>query len=457
MKKSRTVFVCAQCGAESSRWNGQCMQCGAWNTMNEEIRSPKAAEHVPVFSETPVRAVPLADLPTEEEERLAIGNDEWDRAVGGGIVSGSLLLLGGDPGIGKSTLILQVAAALGRRGHKVLYASGEESAAQIGMRARRLAIAGEKTYLLATTDLARIIDSAREITPEVLIIDSIQTMVTANNEGIAGSISQVKECTETILRFAKETGTAVMIIGHVTKEGNIAGPRMLEHMVDTVLYLEGEKEQPLRMLRAVKNRFGDTAESGVFVMQEKGLRAVADFSRLMLSERSHEQIGTMVFPGMEGIRPVLVEVQALTNRMFYGSARRTAIGYDYNRLALLLAVLEKKAGVATADDDVYVNVVGGIKINDPGIDLAVALAIVSVARGAALPGDWAAMGEISLTGEVRRVRRVEKRLTELTKMGFRKVLLPQSDYLRLKDKVTGISLAGIAHVRDAVQMLTIGK
>ncbi len=455
MKKSKTVFVCAECGAESSRWNGQCMQCGAWNTLNEQTVSAKQVATLPLFSSEPITAIPLADVPMQEAGRLAVGNEEWDRAVGGGIVPGSLLLLGGDPGIGKSTLILQVASALGQSGQAVLYASGEESAAQIGMRSRRLQVATDNTYLLATTDLARILDSAREISPKVLIIDSIQTMVTAGNDGMAGSISQVKECTGTILRFAKETGTSVIIIGHVTKEGNIAGPRMLEHMVDTVLYLEGEKEQSLRILRAVKNRFGDTAESGVFIMKEKGLQAVADFSRLMLSERSHEQIGTTVFPGMEGVRPVLMEVQALTNRMFYSSARRTAIGYDYNRLALLLAVLEKKAGMALANDDVYINVVGGMKINDPSIDLAVALAIVSVQSGTPLPGDWAAMGEISLTGEVRRVRQVEKRLTELTKMGFSRALVPQSDYARLHDKVKGISLIGIGSIRDAVRMLTM--
>ena len=457
MKKSKMIFVCASCGAESSRWNGQCLQCGAWNTMNEKQVTMRKSETLLPFGAEAVALIPLADAPIQEAKRIVIGNPEWDRAVGGGIVPGSLLLIGGDPGIGKSTLVLQVASALGAVGRKVLYASGEESAAQIGMRAKRLQISTRNTYLLATTDLNRILDSAHEILPDILIIDSIQTMVSVDNDGIAGSISQVKECTGTILRFAKETGTSVMIIGHVTKEGNIAGPRMLEHMVDTVLYLEGEKEQPLRILRAVKNRFGDTAESGVFVMKENGMQAVADFSRLMLSERSDEQVGTVVFPGMDGIRPVLVEVQALTNHMFYGSARRTAIGYDYNRLSLLLAVLEKKAEIALANEDVYINVVGGIKINDPGIDLAVAMAIVSVQAGVPLPREWAVVGEIGLAGDVRRVNRVEKRVAELTKMGFQKVLIPQSDYIRLKDKVQGIHLSGVANIRDAVRMLTISK
>lgn len=342
MAKTKSIFYCMECGSETGRWMGQCSVCGAWNTMVEKIiTSHKTGRSKQVINDTiPIQISKIEDKKTD---RIYIKNDEWNRTLGGGLVKGSLVLLGGDPGVGKSTLVLQVAAEIAKQG-KVLYASGEESAAQIRLRANRLNIHEDNCFIYAATDLTQVLEHAKEMIPELLIIDSIQTMYVDTVQGAPGSIAQVKESTAHLLRFAKESDIPIIIVGHVTKDGNIAGPRMLEHMVDTVLYLEGDPGYPLRVLRAVKNRFGNTAESGVFIMESTGLCEVTDLSKLLLSERSRDQVGTIVFAGMEGIRPLLVEVQALTNRTYYGTARRTAIGYDYNRLSIVLAVLEKKQG-----------------------------------------------------------------------------------------------------------------
>lgn len=450
MAKNKTVFYCTECGAQTLRWSGQCMQCGAWNTLEERVVSAKTSHTVKATSDT--RALRFSEVNADATRRWPIGDREWDRTLGGGIVPGSLILLGGDPGVGKSTLILQVAAALAKS-HSVLYASGEESASQVLLRAQRLGIPTGNCYLLSMTDLEQVLDEAKRLETDILVIDSIQTMQMSDADGIVGSVSQVKECTQALLHFAKESGTAVIIIGHVTKEGNIAGPRLLEHMVDTVLYLEGEAGHPLRILRAAKNRFGDTAESGVFSMQREGLSAISDLSRMLLADRSEAQIGTVVFAGLEGIRPLLAEVQALTNPTAFGYAKRTAVGYDQNRLTVLLAVLAKHAGVGVAEQDVYVNVAGGLRITEPAIDLAVALAIFSVLHNSPVSPQTAAIGEVGLTGDVRRVPQIEKRLQELSKMGFKTVYLPAANYTALKEVPDHLQLVPLKHLRELRQRI----
>mgnify|MGYP000848520708 FL=1 len=450
MAKNKTVFYCTECGAQTLRWSGQCMQCGAWNTLEERVVSAKTSHTVKATSDT--RALRFSEVNADATRRWPIGDREWDRTLGGGIVPGSLILLGGDPGVGKSTLILQVAAVLAES-HSVLYASGEESASQVLLRAQRLGIPTDNCYLLSMTDLEQVLAEAKRLETDVLVIDSIQTMQMSDADGIVGSVSQVKECTQALLHFAKETGTAVIIIGHVTKEGNIAGPRLLEHMVDTVLYLEGEAGHPLRVLRAAKNRFGDTAESGVFSMQTDGLAAVSDLSRMLLADRSEAQIGTVVFAGLEGIRPLLAEVQALTNPTAFGYAKRTAVGYDQNRLTVLLAVLAKHAEVGVTEQDVYVNVAGGLRITEPAIDLAVALAIFSVLYNIPVSPQTAAIGEIGLTGDVRRVPQIGKRLQELSKMGFKTVFLPAANYAALKEKPDHLQLVPLKHLRELRQKI----
>lgn len=450
MTKNKTVFYCTECGAQTLRWSGQCMQCGAWNTLEERVVSAKTSHTVKATSDT--RALRFSEVNADATRRWPIGDREWDRTLGGGIVPGSLILLGGDPGVGKSTLILQVATTLAES-HSVLYASGEESASQVLLRAQRLGIPTGNCYLLSMTDLEQVLAEAKRLETDILVIDSIQTMQMSDADGIVGSVSQVKECTQVLLHFAKESGTAVIIIGHVTKEGNIAGPRLLEHMVDTVLYLEGEAGHPLRILRAAKNRFGDTAESGVFSMQREGLSAVSDLSRMLLADRSEAQIGTVVFAGLEGIRPLLAEVQALTNPTAFGYAKRTAVGYDQNRLTVLLAVLAKHAGVGVTEQDVYVNVAGGLRITEPAIDLAVALAIFSVLYNSPVSPQTAAIGEVGLTGDVRRVPQIEKRLQELSKMGFKTVYLPAANYTALKETPDHLQLVPLKHLRELRQRI----
>ncbi|MBS6028744.1 MAG: DNA repair protein RadA [Negativicoccus succinicivorans] len=450
MAKNKTVFYCTECGAQTLRWSGQCMQCGAWNTLEERVVNTKNSHSVNTSPDT--RALRFSEVDVDATRRWPIGDREWDRTLGGGIVPGSLILLGGDPGVGKSTLILQVATTLAES-HSVLYASGEESASQVLLRAQRLGIPTGNCYLLSMTDLEQVLAEAKRLETDILVIDSIQTMQMSDADGIVGSVSQVKECTQALLHFAKESGTAVIIIGHVTKEGNIAGPRLLEHMVDTVLYLEGEAGHPLRVLRAAKNRFGDTAESGVFSMQREGLSAVSDLSRMLLADRSEAQIGTVVFAGLEGIRPLLAEVQALTNPTAFGYAKRTAVGYDQNRLTVLLAVLAKHAGVGVAEQDVYVNVAGGLRITEPAIDLAVALAIFSVLYNSPVSPQTAAIGEVGLTGDVRRVPQIEKRLQELSKMGFQTVFLPAANYAALKEKPDHLQLVPLKHLRELRQRI----
>ncbi|OQB20547.1 MAG: hypothetical protein BWY11_02303 [Firmicutes bacterium ADurb.Bin182] len=439
MAKTKTVFVCGECGYESSKWIGKCPSCGSWNTMIEESTVQLSRSDVS-------HAVPLRLVSEHSAERISTRIDELDRVLGGGIVAGSAILLGGDPGIGKSTLLMQAAAALCEKG-KVLYVTGEESAAQLKMRAKRLGI-GDDMFILAQTDLSAVEDECGRLKPQFVIIDSIQTMYCPELTSAAGSVSQVREATQVLTRYAKSTGSSVFIVGHVTKEGAIAGPRVLEHMVDTVLYFEGDRHDAFRLLRAVKNRFGSTNEIGVFEMRDTGMAEVKDPSMLFLSGKT--AAGCAVTCAMEGTRPMLAEVQALINLTAFGNPRRMATGLDLNRLVLLLAVLEKKAGLKLSDKDVYANVVGGLKLEERAGDLAVALSIASCLSDIPLPKGFAVFGEISLTGEVRSISRLEKRVQECVRLGFVNIMLPKAEPL---PQIKGAKLIPVSDVNDAVLLL----
>ena len=439
MAKIKSVYICSQCGYESPKWYGKCPTCGEWNTMEEEIKeSVKAAPAVRRKVASAVSSpYSITEITTDNEHRYDTGCGELNRVLGGGIVKGSLILLGGDPGIGKSTIVLDASMKFSENGIKVLYVSGEESEAQTAMRAKRLGGSGSGLLIMTATDLAVILAQAQEVKPALLVIDSIQTMYNAEFETAAGSVGQVRECTAKLLRFAKSTGIAVLIIGHVTKEGNIAGPRLLEHMVDVVLQFEGERSYAFRVLRALKNRFGSTNESGIFSMEESGLKEVANPSGLFLEKRASAVPGSVVCACLEGNRPLLVEMQALVARTPYGMPRRTAVGFDYNRVNMLLAILEKRLGMDFGTQDVYVNVVGGARVTEPAADLAVIAAIVSSYRNKPVMPGILAVGEVGLTGEVRRVGFVERRIKEAQNLGFQKFVTPTGN-LSAKSLPTGI-------------------
>ena len=433
MPKTRTKFVCQECGYEAPRWSGRCPECQQWNTLVETVDQrpgPTAARSVSL-------AVPesISRIPTEGFARLPVPVDEFNRTLGGGIVPGSVILIGGDPGIGKSTLLLQISGLLAGNGKPTLYVSGEESTQQIKMRARRLNIAQEQLYILSETSLNHILDQVDRLQPQLVVVDSIQSVYLDELDSSAGSISQVRECGAALLRMAKADNVPVFIVGHVTKQGAIAGPRVLEHMVDTVLYLEGERFHLYRILRSVKNRFGSTNEVGIFEMQEQGLVEVKNPSEAFLSERLPSAAGSVVAVTMEGTRPLLVEIQALTSATSSGLPRRTANGIDFNRLLLLVAVLSKRVGLKLGSQDVFVNVVGGMRINEPAADLGVAAAIASSFRGVPIPDDCVMIGEIGLSGELRSVGQAEKRLREAEKLGFRRCIVPRS--LRLGRRTAG--------------------
>ncbi len=440
MAKERTLFVCGECGYETGKWMGKCPGCGSWNTMVE-------ATAVAVRSGAqPVHAQPLAAIQAQDVGRTGTGMEELDRVLGGGLAPGMVVLLGGDPGIGKSTLLMQAADHIARK-KRVLYVSGEESPGQIKLRADRLGIQNDM-QLLAETDLAAIEGEARRLKSQCIIIDSIQTICSADLPGAAGSVSQVREATGQLTRYAKQSGAAMLIVGHVTKDGAIAGPRILEHMVDTVLYFEGERHADLRLLRAVKNRFGSTNEIGVFEMCDCGMRQVKDPSRLFLS--GQHLPGCAVTCAMEGTRPMLAEVQALLSPSVFGSPRRTAAGIDAGRLALLLAVLEQKARLRLSDRDVYLNVVGGLKLLERAVDLGVALCVASCLKEKPLPQGTAAIGEVGLTGEVRTVSQMEKRLRECARLGFCQVIVPRGDKL---PALEGVTYVPVRNVAEAVAIL----
>jgi len=419
MAKAKSVFFCQNCGAESSKWMGRCPQCGEWNTLVEEII--KETKH----SRTPSRGIgnqttkptALPDIEISSIARVSTTFGEIDRVLGGGIVPGALMLLGGDPGIGKSTLLLQVSQKVADTVGTVLYASGEESQLQLKLRAERLHINSERLQVIADTDC------------------------------------QVRECTSRLLRFCKERNIPTVIIGHVTKEGNIAGPRMLEHMVDVVLYFEGERSYQFRILRSIKNRFGSTSETGIFAMVEEGLQELSNPSASLLAERSDEESGSAVMIYLEGVRPILVEVQSLVVTTAFGMPRRTAIGYDLNRLIVLLAVLEKRCGFTLGNKDVYVNVIGGLKVNEPACDLSMAVAIVSNLKNRIVPTDMVILGEVGLTGNVRSIPRIEQRINEAKKLGFKKFIIPEGNYKQIKDNDSSIKIRGVKSIQEAMQLV----
>lgn len=448
MAKVKTVFICQECGYESPKWLGRCTGCGTWNSMIEEKVSSKRTEKS-LYQLPDVQAVSITEVKTSKQPRYHTGLKELDRVLGGGLVPGSLILVGGDPGIGKSTLLLQVAYQLAQQNRTVLYVTGEESLEQVRMRAERLEALHQGLQVVSETELFRIEKLVEQIKPELTIIDSIQTMYHADITSAPGSVAQVRECTGYLMRLAKEKRSAVMIVGHVTKTGAIAGPRMLEHMVDSVLYFEGERNHSYRILRAVKNRFGSTNEIGVFEMKEQGLEEVANPSELFLSERPIGVPGTAVAASIEGTRPVLVELQALVASTNFAAPKRMATGVDPHRVTMLIAVLEKRLGLILQNKDVYLNAVGGVRLDEPAVDLAIIVSLASSFREVSTDAHDLFIGEIGLTGEVRGVSRVEQRLKEAKQMGFRRIILPDKNVKRFYDDI-GIQLIGVSTVEEAL-------
>jgi DNA repair protein RadA/Sms len=454
MAKDRTVFVCSDCGHEESRWLGKCPGCGSWNTLVEEVRTAseaKGARRERGGSEP----VSLARIATSGEDRALTGLPEMDRVLGGGVVEGSLVLVGGDPGIGKSTLLLQVCQTLRTKTGTSLYVTGEESLKQVKMRADRLGVDRESIELLAEIDFGVISEAILRRKPSLAVIDSIQTMVDDRLSSAPGSVSQVRDVTAGLASIAKTTGTAIMIVGHVTKEGAIAGPRVLEHMVDTVLYFEGERHMNYRILRAVKNRFGSTNEIGLFEMRDEGLVCVDNASAYLLSSRRDPAPGSVIVSSVEGTRPLLVEAQALVCPTSYAVPRRVAAGFDYNRVSLLLAVLEKKAGVPLHSFDAYVSVVGGLRIDEPACDLGILAAVASSHRNLPVDPSTVVIGEVGLTGEIRPVSQIDKRLAEAVRIGFKRAVLPEADLERAKKLKLGadFALSGASNISQALDLL----
>jgi DNA repair protein RadA/Sms len=450
-KKAKVQFECQTCGYISPKYLGRCPNCGQWNTMTEEIIQDTSDRRTRV-SLTGKKTQPqrLAEVVPKKEPRVKTKMMELNRVLGGGVVPGSMVLIGGDPGIGKSTLLLQVSQQLAEIGGKVLYVSGEESAEQIKMRAERLSAIDTEFYLYAETDMHEIARAIENLKPDYVIIDSIQTMTQPDVTSVAGSVSQVRETTAELLKIAKTNGIAIFIVGHVTKEGSIAGPRMLEHMVDTVLYFEGEKHHTFRILRAVKNRFGSTNEIGIFEMREHGLEEVANPSQVFLEERLADATGSAIVVAMEGTRPILVEVQALVTPTMFGNAKRTTTGLDFNRVSLIMAVLEKRAGLLLQNQDAYLKAAGGVKINEPAIDLAVAVSIASSYKETGTNPTECFIGEIGLTGEIRRVSSIEQRVREAQKLGFTKVYLPKNN-LGGWEPPKGIEIIGVATIGETLR------
>ncbi len=447
--KVQTKYICQACGYESPRWIGKCPNCSQWNTFQEEVAQKVSARKT--VKQTQLQAVPLDEIIIDEGQRIQTTNSEFDRVLGGGIVLGSVILLGGDPGVGKSTLMMQLAGQL--QNYVVLYISGEESAKQIKLRAERLGMKGQKKLLLFTeTNIDVINEVIEQSPPDILIVDSIQTMYRPMFESTPGTLGQIRECTSAFVKIAKTKSIPVFLIGHVTKEGVIAGPKVIEHMVDTVLQFEGERHYSYRILRALKNRFGSTNEIGVFEMRESGLTEVPNPSEVFLSERASGTSGSTVVASIEGTRPILVEVQALVTPTSYGTPQRNATGIDLRRLALLIAVLEKRVGVLLGGSDVFVNIAGGLRIDEPAIDLGVAVSIVSSLRDKTIDSQSAVVGEIGLSGEVRTVSQMEKRIQEAEKLGFKKIVVPQNG-LKGVLKNLEIEIIGVERVEEAVNVL----
>lgn len=453
MSKKKTKFMCKSCGYESPKWMGRCPGCGEWNTMNEEVEvvskgSRGAFQHT---ENTRQKAMPINAIETADEPRVDTDLEELNRVLGGGIVPGSLILTAGDPGIGKSTLLLQVSSLLANQGHRVLYISGEESIRQTKLRAQRLDVTSDELYIYAETDLEQIHHTIEEVKPKFVIVDSIQTIHHPEVKSAPGSITQVRECTAELMRIAKTQNIAIFLVGHVTKDGQIAGPRLLEHMVDTVLYFEGERHHTYRILRSVKNRFGSTNEIAIFEMLQSGLKEVLNPSELFLRERSQGGAGSTVVASMEGTRPILVEIQALVTPSSFNYPKRMATGLDQNRVSLLMAVLEKRMGMLLQAQDAYIKVAGGVKLDEPAIDLAVLVSIVSSYRDESAGLADCFIGEVGLTGEVRRVSRIDQRVSEAAKLGFDRAIIPSSN-LGGWDYPEGIRVVGVETVSDALKI-----
>lgn len=445
MAKEKTVYICTACGAQSAKWQGKCNSCGAWNTLNEEVVAKKPTRFSP---ESKNALHNLGEIEISDTERMPTGLTELDRALGGGLVEGAVTLIGGDPGIGKSTLLLQVLAHL--KNERVLYVSGEESPEQVALRARRLNLNVENLPFLSEINLERIVQHLKAEAPKIVVIDSIQTLWSDELSSAPGSVSQVRECAAQLTRLAKTKKIAIIFVGHVTKEGSLAGPRVLEHMVDTVLYFEGDQHLRFRLLRAVKNRFGAVNELGVFAMTEEGLKGIGNPSAIFLSQHASDVAGTSILVTQEGTRPLLVEVQALLDEA-HGTPRRLTVGLDAQRLAMLLAVLHRHAGILCHDQDVFVNAVGGVRIFEPAADLAVILSIVSSLKSKPLPQGLAVFGEIGLAGEVRPAPRGQERIKEAAKLGFKRLIIPKAN--APKQKINGVELFTIQRIDEAVALL----
>lgn len=451
-KANKTFYQCQSCGYSSPKWLGKCPDCGSWNSFAEEKSFAGPRRGNLHRSSSGTGPVALDMLRVTPEDRSPTGLQEFDRVLGGGVVPGSVVLVGGDPGIGKSTLLLQAFSGLSKKSGRLLYVSGEESAQQIKIRADRLSVGSESIYLLAETSLEVILESAAGMKPAAMVVDSIQTVFTEEMLSAPGSVGQVRECAARLMIFAKRTGIPVFIVGHVTKEGTIAGPRVLEHIVDTVLYFEGDRSHSYRILRTIKNRFGSTNEIGVFEMSDSGLTEVDNPSELFLSERPANVPGSTVVASLEGTRPLMIEIQALVSQSSFGMPRRTTIGVDFNRVNLLIAVLEKRAGLHLGGMDVFVNVVGGLKIPEPAVDLGIISTITSSLREFTIPGDTFVFGEVGLSGEIRGVAQAEARLREAAKIGFRKAVIPAGNAGKIRDD-QGLELVGVGYVEECLEAL----
>ena len=449
MAKPKTVYTCTECGASAPKWQGQCPGCGTWNTLVESVATPAAVRFETVAGARSV-VTKLASVKAQENSRIPTGLEEFDRVLGGGLVAGGVVLLGGDPGIGKSTLLLQACAALGAA-HRTLYVTGEESVEQVALRAQRLGLVNAPVELLAEVQLEAIVAAINATQPEVVVVDSVQTVYTEALQSAPGSVSQVRECAAQLTRLAKQRGIVIVFVGHVTKEGAIAGPRVLEHIVDTVLYFEGDPHSSFRLVRAIKNRFGAANELGVFGMTERGLKGVSNPSALFLSQHSEAVAGSAIVATLEGSRPLLVEIQALVDPVQGGAPRRLAVGLDAQRLALLLAVLHRHGGVETGGYDVFVNAVGGVRIQEPAVDLSVLLAIDSSLKNRPLPLKSIVFGEVGLAGEIRPVQRGQERIREAAKLGFKTVLIPTAN--KPKQGIDGVTILTVDRVDDALAIL----
>lgn len=452
LAKIKTIFVCSECGYETAKWLGKCPDCGSWNTMTEQERAPVLAKEEKKLKRAPgadAPAVRINEIPDENMSRRSSGIAELDRVLGGGVVDGSLVLVGGDPGIGKSTLLTQLCANMARAGTDVLYVSGEESARQIKLRTQRLGASDSGFYVLSANDMNTVEKRMEALSPSVMVVDSIQTMYRPEMASAPGSVSQVRECASMLMRLAKQSGCTVFLVGHVTKEGSIAGPRILEHMVDAVLYFEGDRQHQYRLLRAAKNRFGSVNELGMFEMTEQGMREVANASEVLLSERAHDASGSVVMCTIEGSRPLLTDVQALVCTTVFGNPRRMASGIDQGRLALLLAVLEKRVGLRMYDQDVYINIAGGLSLTEPAADLALCAAIASSHTNRTIGGNWSVMGEVGLAGEVRAIGQVERRISECVRLGFDHLIVPRYN-LRSLRAPQGVELLGVDTLAQAI-------